>query len=134
MDNEIAFDIENYHKVFKKYPKSLMMSGERVYGIWLIGNYYKRKEGYHGEYPPSFLERIYALFPRRNKILHMFSGTIKDSRDVTTVDLNPDLNPTVVCDVTKMSECLPLKTFELVIADPPYTKKGCRYLWSTSCK
>lgn len=119
----MAFDIDNYHKVFKKYPKSLMLSGDRVYGVWLIGNYYKRKEGYHGEYPPSFLERIYALFPGKHKILHMFSGTIKGAREVTTVDLNPDLNPSVVCNVTEMSNFLPTNHFELVVADPPYSRK-----------
>lgn len=123
MDNKLAFDIDNYHKVFKKYPKSLMLSGDRVYGVWLIGNYYKRKEGYHGEYPPSFLERIYALFPGRHKILHMFSGTIKGDREVTTVDINPELNPSVVCNVTEMANFLPNEHFELVVADPPYSRK-----------
>lgn len=126
MDTKLPFDIDNYHRVFKKYPKSLMQSGDRVYGVWLIGNYYKRKEGYHGEFPPSFLERIYALFPDKESILHVFAGTIKDGRKVTTVDLNPDLNPTIVCDAVKMSDHLAPNSFDLVIADPPYSKKDAK--------
>ena len=122
----MLFDIDNYHKIFKKYPKCLMESGGRVYGIWMIGNYYKRKEGYHGEYPPSFLNRIYALFPKRDNILHMFAGTIQDGVKATTVDVNPDLNPTVVCDVLEMSKYMPNNSFDLVIADPPYTKKDAK--------
>jgi hypothetical protein len=126
MDNKLPFDIDNYHRVFKKYPKSLMQSGDRVYGVWLIGNYYKRKENFHGEYPPSFLERIYALFPNRESVLHLFSGTIKDGKTSTTVDINPDRNPTIVCDVKEVSNYLESKSFQLVIADPPYSKKDAK--------
>jgi hypothetical protein len=118
------YDIDNYHRVFKKYPKCLMDSGGRVYGIWMIVNFYKRKEGYYGEYPPSFLKRVYALFPDRERLLHLFSGTIKDEKSVT-VDINEDLNPTVVCDVTRISEFLD-PVFDLIIADPPYSKADAK--------
>lgn len=126
MDNKLPFDIDNYHRVFKKYPKSLMQSGDRVYGVWIIGNFYRRKVGYHGEYPPSFLDRIYALFPNKERVLHLFSGTIEDGKRSTTVDINPSLNPTVVCDVLEMSNYLKPNYYELVIADPPYSKKDAK--------
>jgi hypothetical protein len=126
MDNKLPFDIDNYHRVFKKYPKCLMESAGRVYGQFFIGNYYKRKEGYHGEYPPSFLERIYALFPGRDRVLHLFSGTIKDEGRSTTVDINPTMTPSIVCDVTEVSQHLPPKSFPLVICDPPYSKKDAK--------
>jgi hypothetical protein len=120
---EVPFDIDHYHQVFKKYPKCLMESAGRVYGIWIIGNLYKRKEGYHGEYPPSYLKRVHALFPKNNKVLHLFSGTIKDREEATTVDINPDLNPTIVDNVLNVSQHLPRNSKNLIIADPPYSKK-----------
>jgi hypothetical protein len=131
MDNKLPFDIDNYHRVFKKYPKCLMESAGRVYGQFFIGNYYKRKEGYHGEYPPSFLERIYALFPNREKVLHLFSGTIKDEGRSTTVDINPEMNPSIVCNVTEVSQHIPPKSFPLVICDPPYSKKDAQIYGTT---
>jgi hypothetical protein len=125
MDNKLPFDIDNYHRVFKKYPKSLLLSSDRVYGVWLIGNLYKRANTYHGSYPHGFLDRIYALFPNREKVLHLFSGTIKDGKKSITVDLNPELKPTVVCDVKEVSQHIKEK-FPLAIADPPYTKKDAK--------
>jgi len=50
-----------------------------LYGIWQIGNYYKRKYDYYGSYPPSYLKRIYSLFPDKTKLLHLFSGAIDDN-------------------------------------------------------
>jgi hypothetical protein len=120
---EVPFDTDHYHWVFKKYPKCLLESAGRVYGIWIIGNLYKRKEGYHGEYPPSYLERVHALFPRNKKVLHLFSGTIQDREDATTVDLNAGLKPTIVDNVLNISNHLSRGSKNLVIADPPYSKK-----------
>jgi hypothetical protein len=118
-----VFDIDNYHRVFKQFPECLMESRGRVYGIWMIGNFYKRKIGYHGEYPPSFLKRIHALFPERKKVLHLFSGTLTDYPGASTIDLNPEYNPTVVGNVLDVSEHFPKEKFSLIIADPPYSKK-----------
>jgi hypothetical protein len=119
---ELPFDIDNYHKVFKKYPKCLLESAGRVYGVWAIGNYYKRKVGYHGEYPPSYLKRVHALFPQQTRVLHLFAGTIEEYPGATTVDLNPTLKPTIVDDVLNVSAHLPRGAKNLVICDPPYSK------------
>ena len=122
----LPFDIENYHKVFSKYPPCLMDSNGRVYGIWMIGNLYRRKIGYHGEYPPSFLRRIHALFPDYEKVLHLFSGTLSDYPGAATVDLNPEFSPTVVDNVLNTSKHFTRNQFDIVIADPPYSLKDAK--------
>ena len=118
-----TFDINNYHKIFKKYPKCLMESEGRVYGSFWIGNYYKRTAGYHGEYPPSYLKRMYALFPDRFPVLHIFGGTVPKSETEFTVDINPELNPSVCCSAEQVGNVFKDKTFPIIYADPPYTKQ-----------
>ena len=64
-----------------------------------MGNDYRVKTGYYGGYPAGYLRRIRALFPDKQRVLHLFSGKV----DLTalpgdTVDINPSLNPTYVDD------------------------------------
>lgn len=114
----LPFDIDNYHKVFKKYPKCLMESSGRLYGWWYIGSYYKNPHSYYGEYPPSYMTRIRALFPNRKPALHIFGGMVDLSDAEFKVDINPKLKPSVCGNV----QSLPFRneTFSLVCADPPY--------------
>ena len=63
---------KNYAKEFPKYPPVVVSHGW-LYGIWMIGNNYSSKAKYYGEYPPSYLRRIHALFPDAKEILHLFS-------------------------------------------------------------
>jgi hypothetical protein len=118
------FDIGNYHRVFKKYPKCLMETDGKVYGWWYFGNLYKRVKGYHGEYPPSYLRRMRALFPGLSPVLHVFGGTVPPADGEFKIDINPKLKPDVCCN----AQLLPFKpnTFEIVYADPPYTKEDAR--------
>jgi hypothetical protein len=120
----LPFDIDNYHRVFKKYPKCLMESDGKVYGWWYFGNLYKRVKGYHGEYPPSYLRRMRALFPEQSPVLHVFGGTVPPAEGEIKIDINPKLRPDVCCNV----QALPFKvgTFGIVYADPPYTKEDAR--------
>jgi len=113
--------IENYKRAFPNYTHEIGVSW-RIYGIWQIGNYYKRKYGFYGEYPPSYLKRVYALFPDKERILHCFSGSLKDERGIT-FDINPDLNPDVIGDIRNIKEIFEKDQFDLVIADPPYERK-----------
>jgi len=113
--------VRNYKRIFKDYTHELGVSW-RIYGIWQIGHNYQRKEGYYGEYPPSYLERVYALFPDKHRILHLFSGTVRDKQGIT-FDINPNLNPDVVGDVRDLLKYFSKGQFDLVIADPPYEKR-----------
>jgi hypothetical protein len=121
---KLAFDIDNYHKTFKNYPKCLMETAGRIYGWWYFGNLYKRVKGYHGEYPPSYLRRMKALFPDLAPVLHVFGGTVPQAEGEVTTDINPKLKPMVCCN----AQALPFKlnTFKIVYADPPYTKEDAR--------
>jgi len=106
-----------YAEAFPNYPP-LACDGRWLYGIWMIGNYYKRKYGYYGEYPPSYLKRVLSMFPEANRRLHAFSGVVEDEGSIR-VDSNLSLQPTCVADARR----LPFvdSAFDLCLADPPYT-------------
>jgi hypothetical protein len=118
--NKLPFDIDNYHKVFNKYPKCLMESEGRVYGWWFVGNYFKRKKGYLGEYPPSYLKRVRALLPECKDILHLFGGTVTPEEGEITVDINPELKPSVCCDAETIGSVFKRNSFGAIFCDPPY--------------
>ena len=107
----------DYSRVFPTRPP-LHATPAWLEGVWMIGNTYRRKVGYHGEYPPSFLDRVLVLFGDLVPRLHAFSGSVHDPGG-RSVDLRPELRPDVVATVLR----LPFRTnsFGLAIADPPYT-------------
>ncbi len=120
--------ISSYHRL---YPESLFLGGDgRIYGIWIEGNCYKRKAGFYGEYPPSYLKRIYALFApvlREVKsdvrILHLFSGSVREPLGIT-VDVNAALEPDILCSAEEIWPALEATRYRypLILADPPYSK------------
>lgn len=59
------------------FPKSLFIGDDgRAIRVWMLGNNYKIRSGYHGGFPPTFLARIKALFPDKFRVLHLFSGKV----------------------------------------------------------
>jgi hypothetical protein len=116
------FNIINHLRVFPH--ASIQEKDGKVYGIWLIGNQYKRKSPYHGAYPPTYIERVRSLLPDNNEILHLFSGSL-DVDDVT-FDCNPNLNPTVCGSAEEIDDYFVENSFDLVLADPPYTTADAR--------
>jgi len=121
---------KNYAKEFPKYPPVVVSHGW-LYGIWMIGNNYSSKAKYYGEYPPSYLRRIHALFPDAKEILHLFSGKVEkgtwNDECETTFDINPDLFPDVVGDAHELSKYFPPEKFDLILADPPYTAEDAEH-------
>jgi SAM-dependent methyltransferase len=115
-------DINNYCKTFPNYPKCLIDDKGVIAGYWWVGNYYKRKYDFHGEYPPSYLKRIRALFPKAESVLHLFSGVVEKEKDEVTFDINLDLRPDFVGCAESLSEYFAPDSFDLIIADPPYSK------------
>ena len=81
-----------------------------------------RKEGYYGEYPSNYLERIHSLFPDACKILHLFSGKVKE-KGAISFDIKPELNSDVCGDILEIEKYFRKATFDLIIADPPYETK-----------
>ena len=79
------------------------------------------QSGYYGGYPQGYLKRVRALFPDKQSTLHLFSGKVNTAEfPGDTCDINPDLNPTFVADA-HMLEGVPIETYDLIIADPPYS-------------
>ena len=69
-------DLENYTRTYPNWPP-LVATDRWVYGVWMIGNNYRAAMGYYGEYPPTYLARIKALFPSAQNVLHLFSGMVQ---------------------------------------------------------
>ncbi len=104
------------------FPESLFTSGDgRIVGTWIMGNDYRVKSTYYGGYPAGYLRRIKALFPEKKRVLHLFSGKVDTAvMPGQTVDINPALAPDYVDDAQTLAS-VPLHTFDLVMADPPYS-------------
>ena len=107
----------SYNQTFPKYPP-LVTTDRWLYGIWVIGNNYRSKQGFYGEYPPNYLKRINSLFPDKQEVLHLFSGSVVDV-DGTTFDLKQPAD--ISGDAHSLSQYFPAHVFDLILADPPYS-------------
>jgi hypothetical protein len=118
-----------------RFPRSLFVSEDgRVVGTWIMGNDYRVQSGYYGGYPAGYLRRIRALFPDKKRVLHLFSGKVDLSAlPGDTVDINKDLSPTYVDDAQRL-QCVPLKQYDLVLADPPYSIEDAERYRTTMIK
>jgi len=123
-------DIENYNKNRGIYSPLVAHNG-MVCGFWMTGQDYRNKSGYYGAYPPNYLKRIAMLFPESKILMHLFSGKtelgIFKSANEITVDCNPELEPKVLCDAENLTEKFDEKTFDLILADPPYNENHVKY-------
>lgn len=117
MDKDIAVLIDNYNNAFPDYPP-LVSTHRWLYGIWMIGNDYKNKTAFHGAYPTSYLKRVMSMFPKAESILHLFSGSLPKG-NYTRFDLiqGADVNG----DAHKLSGYFAPNSFDLILADPPYS-------------
>jgi len=64
----------------------------------------------------------------QNQILSVFCGMNKQG---IRVDLNPNVNPDVLCDIHKLSSHLPFVKYDIIIADPPYSDEETDKLYGT---
>lgn len=126
--------IDNYEKE-TGYPRSLFVDPTgRVVGTWIMGNNYRVKSTYYGGYPATYLERISALFPDRQNVLHLFSGKVdQDVFPGKTVDINSELKPDYVDDAQTLKN-IPLEDFDFVLADPPYSVEDAEHYQTTMIK
>lgn len=126
--------IANYGKL-TGFPRSLFVAEDgRVVGTWIMGNDYRVKTGYYGGYPAGYLKRVSALFPDRKNVLHVFSGQVDlAAMPGDTVDCNPELKPTYVADAHDLS-VVPLSSYDLVLADPPYSIEDAERYQTTMVK
>ena len=125
----------NYYVAKTKYPKSLFVGEDgRVVGTWIMGNNYRVKSKYYGGYPAGYLKRVKALFPDKTNVLHLFSGKVDtEIMPGTTVDLDPNMNPDILDDAQSL-ENVPVKEFDLILADPPYSIEDSEHYSPTMVK
>ena len=125
-----------YNETFPERPP-LAANADWVTGTWCIGACYKNPNPLYGAYPRGYLERVHSMFPDAEKVLHVFSGGLKQ-RDAwlaatlfngchdTQVDLVDCMGPEDGRYPTWQGpvEYLPsvwAGRFDLVLADPPYS-------------
>lgn len=142
----MIIDVANLNRlsVLKKHPITLGPQVDNsqlpedatrgwVYGVWYCGTAYDPVELY-GQYPPSFLVRVMAMFPEvpTNEILHCPSGRLGSEHGIT-VDAAADAvrKPSTQANVT----ALPFAnhTFSLILSDPPYTDDAAKYKKQYGC-
>jgi len=84
-----------------------------------------------GGYPHGFLERAYMTLGVTDptRVLHMCSGSVKVG---ITVDIRPELNPTIVADVRNVP--LPDESVDWIMTDPPYNREYAENLYGTGAK
>jgi hypothetical protein len=126
--------IDNYVRA-TGFPRSLFIGEDgRVVGTWIMGNDYRVKSAYYGGYPAGYLRRIKALFPDKERLLHLFSGRVDlAAMPGDTVDVNAELAPTFVDDAQTL-ERVPLERYDLVLADPPYSVEDAERYRTTMVK
>ena len=126
--------IEHYHKA-TGFPRSIFQAEDgRVVGTWIMGNDYRVKSGYYGGYPAGYLRRVAALFPDRRKVLHVFSGKVDlAAMPGDTVDSNAEMGATWTADAHDLST-VPLASYDLVLADPPYSVEDAERYQTTMVK
>jgi SAM-dependent methyltransferase len=128
MGNKISLidRAKSYNIVFPNYPP-LAYTDRWIYGIWMIGNNYQSKQNFYGEYPPTYLARVMSMFPDVEDILHLFSGSLEYTMKGTNFDINQNLNPDVVGDANHLSNYFLPDTFDLIMADPPYSNEDAEH-------
>lgn len=117
------------------FPESLFQAGDgSIVGVWVMGNNYTVKSGYYGGYPAGYLRRVSLLFPDKKKTLHLFSGKVDTvAFPGDTVDVNEDNNPTYVDDAQRLY-AVPLRKYDLVLADPPYSVEDADHYQTSMVK
>jgi len=95
-----------------------------LYGFWRLGQHYKKKhKNFYGAYPGNLLERIRVLFPDRQKVLHLFSGTLSPELNSIRFDVSDEFKPDICDHIYNIKDHAEvLSDRDIIIADPPYEK------------
>lgn len=115
-----------YHVTFPKYPP-LSCHGHFVYGVWMVGNDYKNLTKFYGAYPRGLLKRYDSMLGWCDKVLHLFSGSMPQSKKYTRFDMVQEAD--IAGDAHDLSKFFDKESLNLCYADPPYNAKiaGERY-------
>ncbi|MEW6710323.1 MAG: hypothetical protein AB1403_10915 [Candidatus Riflebacteria bacterium] len=113
-----------YAEKFPTFPKPYVFNN-RIEGHWIMGNNYTTS-GYYGAYPHGYLARVLSMFPDKSKIIHVCSGSLPPG-PYTRVDIRPEVNPDIVCNVEELSKHVPNDYFDLALVDVPYSKEDAEH-------
>lgn len=62
------------------------------------------------------------------EVLNLFCGMNKEG---FRVDINPDVNPDLICDVHELTKYIGDRKFDIVLADPPYSNEESKKIYGT---
>ncbi len=127
--------IDHYTKTLP-FPRSLFLGGDnRIVGTWIMGNNYHATSAVYGSYPHGYLKRIKALFPDKTAALHLFSGQVDQKVwPGDTLDIRPAVRPTYLCDAQQDLSNVPVESYDIVLADPPYSVEDAERYQTTMIK
>lgn len=129
---DLAARADAYRDAFPQFPDShLTVSDRWMQGMWLLGNNYQGS-GYYGAYPPGYLRRIMAMFSDAERVLHLFSGSLK-GLPVGHIAVDLQVNGTVRPHVQANGHYLPFLpgSFDVAIVDPPYSPEDAKRYGTT---
>lgn len=84
----------------------------------------------NGSYPHFYTEIIDNLFGKDKKTIEVCSYLIKGTKNLFTVDINPDYKPHLVADGQDLSDLQP-DQFTRWRCDPPYNIRTAREMYNT---
>ena len=81
-----------------------------------------------GGYPIGFIEWAYEIMGVTDpeKVLHLCSGSMRTG---VRVDIRPEMQPTVCCDIRNTP--FPDESFDFILSDPPYAESYAENLYGT---
>ena len=84
--------------------------------VWLCTN--PLRSGQSQAFPQRFVSQLNKYYPTEGKkVLWMFCGGVRPSKDNDTNDIREETKPTYSCSFQDIPES---KKYDMVIADPPY--------------
>lgn len=114
-----------YEKTFPKFPPCMRVGKNgRIEGLWIMGQNYTTKTSLYGAYPHGYMARITSMFPDCKKTLQLFSGSLKDEEySGIRIDIKSFRRPDVLGDAHLLHTIFPACSFDIIYADPPYSKE-----------
>lgn len=126
-----------------KYPDSkIVVCRTRIFATWFTGNNYQNHSSLYGAYPPDYIRRIATLFPDSRTVLHLFSGSLTKEQvqavmpnaEIDRLDIRPEAKPDFVADAeTFWEENWGKHTYDLILADPPYSVEDAEHYGPCLC-
>ena len=97
---------------------------------YFISGHVRLKGKDQGRYPYNYLEMIDYIFGHEENVIEVCSRGVSNDKDIFTVDINPETNPTVTGDAQYL-DSIPDEKFSRWRADPPYSESRALSMYNT---